>query len=406
MNIRDRVKLLLKMCGHAFVSTVHERFDRVEPQLGDMRHDVAQRFYGVEQRISELRAQNIELAESQNAILESALKLVENLQETQKAVAEHGERFQAMEGAQQCAEQAVQQISTRVQQTYDATVNLRAYTKSVFDDELVRQVCVETSDYGFTNPETGLMSFLYSYLPTRKAVDVGAHVGNVSEALLETGYELYAFEPYAPVYEKLVERLGKDERFHPFPYALGCAEGNLPLHLAKVVTEDHLWGDATVFNSLISHSMPESLPFAGTAMVTVTSLANLHKSKVIPEDISLVKIDTEGYDLEVIRGMGDYRYPVVMTEFWDSKIPFGRSGLLYTPQSMVEEMRQRGYHWYIVLYRVWGRNQTAFYCNHPRSVPDTWGNTVFFQEYELFSQGQAWCAAVLPRTYFKPVAVA
>jgi hypothetical protein len=38
-------------------------------------------------------------------------------------------------------------------------------------------------------------------------------------------------------------------------------------------------------------------------MVTVKNMAGLHKVKVIPKDISLVKIDTEGYDLEVIRGM-------------------------------------------------------------------------------------------------------
>jgi hypothetical protein len=94
----------------------------------------------------------------------------------------------------------------------------------------VRQVCVETSDYGFTNPETSLMAFLYSYLPTRKAIDVGAHAGDVSEALLKAGYEVYAFEPYPPVYAKLVKRLGNDTRFHPFPYALGCIEGEMQLH--------------------------------------------------------------------------------------------------------------------------------------------------------------------------------
>jgi FkbM family methyltransferase len=201
-----------------------------------------------------------------------------------------------------------------------------------------------------------------------------------------------------------VHRLGEDNHFHPFPYAIGCTEGEMPLHLAKAVANGHQWGDATVFNSLTSHSMPETMPFAGTTMVTVKNLAGLHKSYVIPEDVSLVKIDTEGYDLEVIRGMGDYRYPVVAVEFWDREIPFGKSGLLYTPDSMVQEMSGRGYQWYIVLYRVWGRNQTAFYCNHPRSVPQTWGNMVFFRDYEVFSQGQAWCVAALPRTYFKPVA--
>jgi FkbM family methyltransferase len=308
------------------------------------------------------------------------------------------------EGARQEGERLDQQVSAGAQRTYDAIANLANYTRSVFDEQLVRQVCIETADYGFTNPETGLMAFLYSHLPTRKAIDVGAHVGDVSEALLKAGYEVYAFEPYAPVYEKLVNRLGNNRRLHAFQHALGCSEGEIPLHLAKSLSNGGQWGDTTVFNSLTPHSMPESLPFSETAMVTVKNMAGLHKAKSIPEDISLVKIDTEGYDLEVIRGMGDHRYPVVAVEFWDKEIPFGRSGLLYTTESMVEEMSQRGYHWYIVLYRIWGRNQTAFYCNHARPVPQTWGNMVFFRDYEVFAQGQAWCAAVLPRTYFKTAA--
>ena len=111
---------------------------------------------------------------------------------------------------------------------------------------------------------------------------------------------------------------------------------------------------------------------------------------------------SEGYDLEVIRGMDAMRYPVVATEYWDTEIPFGQSGLLYTLGDITGEMKQRGYGWFLVLYRVWGRNQTAFYANHARSVPNSWGNIFFFRDYDLFARAQEWCAAVLPRTYFKP----
>jgi FkbM family methyltransferase len=412
------------MCGHARASTIHERFDREEPQINELNRNLGLRFEGIEQRLKELRSENIELGKRQNAILESSLHLqreelkrIEEFAEETRQARQEAERLRNQVTASQQRVEALaeevrqarqeevrqyQEASAGAQQTHDVIVNFQNYTKSVFDEQLVRQVCVETSDYGFTNPETGLMAFLYSYLPTRKAIDVGAHIGEVSEALLKTGYEIYAFEPYAPIYEKLVKRLGRDNRFHPFPHALGCVEGEMPLHLAKASSNGEQWGDTTVLNSLILHSMPEGLPFSGTAMVKVKNLAGLHKANAIPEDISLVKIDTEGYDLEVIRGMGDYRYPVVATEYWDTEYLLGKSGLLYTMPNIVAEMRERGYKWYIVLYRVVGRNQTGFYCNHPRPVPKTWGNLVFFRDYELFSQGQAWCGAVLPRTYFKP----
>jgi len=79
--------------------------------------------------------------------------------------------------------------------------------KDTVEEQMVRQISVETDDYGFTNPETGLISFLYSFLPSPRALDIGAHAGDVSARMLETGYEVYAFEPYPPVYEKLAARL-------------------------------------------------------------------------------------------------------------------------------------------------------------------------------------------------------
>jgi FkbM family methyltransferase len=279
---------------------------------------------------------------------------------------------------------------------------LHHYTRTLMEEQVVRQICLETSDYDFANPETGLMAYLYSYLPTNKVLDVGAHVGDVSDRLLKAGYEVWAFEPFPPSYEKLRKRHGKRQTFHPFRFAVGRVEAELPLHLATDRSENNRYDDSTVFNSLAPHSMPDDLPFTDTVLVPVKTLANLHKEGVIPPDISMAKIDTEGYDLEVVRGMGEHRYPVVCIEFWDTRIPFGKSGLLYTFDSAVGEMRSLGYPWFLALYRIWGRNHTAFYCNRDHAVPESWGNILFFRNYDQFAQAQAWCSAVLPRTYFKP----
>jgi len=100
--------------------------------------------------------------------------------------------------------------------------------------------------------------------------------------------------------------------------------------------------------------------------------------------------------------MEEFRYPVVSAEYWDAEIPFGKDGLLYTLGSLVSEMRNRNYLWHLVLYRIWGRNQLGYYCNHDRPVPNSWGNIFFFRDYAVFAQAQMWCSAVLPRIYFKP----
>ena len=81
---------------------------------------------------------------------------------------------------------------------------------------------------GFYDLEIGLMEFLSSHLPTRRAIDIGAHLGEVSECLLRSGYEVYAFEPNPRVYAKLVERLGDHKRFmlSPLPLVPRKAKGH------------------------------------------------------------------------------------------------------------------------------------------------------------------------------------
>jgi FkbM family methyltransferase len=349
------------MCGHAIVSTVHDRLNVVD------------------QKQQELLARQDRTENTLQQLKEDLGSLTARLDSVQQ-----GDGTAAIERA----------VSLR-QALHD--------TADFLANQSVRQVCVETSDYLSTNPELGLFSFLYSYLPSRVVLDIGAHVGDVSEHLLKTGYEVYAFEPYSKSYDHLVERLSSHPEFHAFNLAIGNVTGDAPLHLAEDHSSENRYEDATVFHSLRPHGMPADLCFTDTLSVPVQKLSELHKRGLVPSDISLVKIDTEGYDLEVIRGMDDYRYPVVTVEFWDSQIPFASQGLLYTVESMACEMRQRGYLWYIVIYRVWGRNETAFFCNHNRPVPNSWGNIVFFLDRETFLEAQHWCFAALPRTYFKHV---
>jgi FkbM family methyltransferase len=418
------------MFARPFVGTVHDRLNVVDRQF-ELVHAhlnrLSDQFSDLIARLGELNERTDHLAGAQGALLQGSIRAIELLQELQLSYQDQSSKWDSIGRAQQAslasikdqmapwelrlaslqeqgiASAALQKWTAESSQNLsDAITELEHHTKSVLQNQVVRQVCVETDDYEFTDPETGLMAFLFSYLPTRKALDIGANVGDVSERLLRAGYEVFAFEPLPDVYERLVQRLGEQKAFHPFQLAVGSNEVEMPLHTAIDNSGRRLYGDATLFASLTAHSMPDDLPFTSTIVVKVNTLKNLHQAGIVPEDISLVKIDTEGFDLEVIRGMGDHRYPVVGAEFWDREIPFGRSGLLYTLDSLVGEMRKLGYAWHIVLYRIWGENHTGYYGNHARAVPHSWGNVVFFRDYALFAQAQAWCAAVLPRTYFKP----
>ncbi|NCQ95266.1 MAG: FkbM family methyltransferase [Microcystis aeruginosa W11-06] len=312
--------------------------------------------------------------------------------------------------------EAYQQQSDAIYQTFQAfqeenrerfQLNQQVLSQ-VYEDIHNYKFKVVTNQSNFQGIEVELMCYLYSYLPYPSALDIGANQGDVTERLLQTGYEVYAFEPFLPVVEKLKNRLSNFSNLHVFPLALGAINEERELHLVgdqNLVNDPNsqpLYPDAdyTLLSSINIHSLPEGMVFTETVPITVTTLETLHQQQQVPSEVGLVKIDTEGFDLQVIQGMGDYRYPVVVAEFWDEKFPFGEFGADNRLPSLVEAMKLRGYHWFIVIYRVFPNNEVSFYCNHLISVGSSWGNVFFFQEHSVFSEALKWCSCVMPATYF------
>jgi FkbM family methyltransferase len=252
--------------------------------------------------------------------------------------------------------------------------------------------------WGNANPESDLLAYLYSFLPGRTAIDIGANRGEMTAVLLDAGFEVIAFEPYALIYEQLQARFRDHPQFTSHCLAIGQTDGVLPLHIAQDLSDGRLPEHPSVYNSLQLHPLTPDLAFGESVEVTVRSLASLHQSQIIPATVAVVKIDTEGFDLAILQGMGPQKYAVVMTEFWDSAMAFG--GQTYTIQDLVKEMRGRGYHWHLVIYRDTDES-IRFYSNATVSVPQSWGNVLFFQSLDVFNAAREWCRATLTPTYFR-----
>jgi FkbM family methyltransferase len=351
--------------------------------------------------------------ENQAFLLKFSVDLVQGIQQFNQ---DSQQQQQAIYQAIKRIYEAYQQQSDAIYQTFQAfqeetgerfQLNQQLLSK-VYEDIHNYKFKVVTNQSNFQGIEVELMCYLYSYLPYPSALDIGANQGDVTERLLQTGYEVYAFEPFLPVVEKLKNRLSNFSNLHVFPLALGAINEERELHLVgdqNLVNDPNsqpLYPDAdyTLLSSINIHSLPEGMVFTETVPITVTTLETLHQQQQVPSEVGLVKIDTEGFDLQVIQGMGDYRYPVVVAEFWDEKFPFGEFGVDNRLPSLVEAMKLRGYHWFIVIYRVFPNNEVSFYCNHLISVGSSWGNVFFFQEHSVFSEALKWCSCVMPATYF------
>jgi FkbM family methyltransferase len=357
-----------------------------------------------------LQTNHSESQKQQELTLETFQKIASDVrQDSQKHSDLIIESFQRIYEAYQQQSDAIYQTFQAFQEETRERFQLNQQVLSqVYEDIHNYKFKVVTNQSNFQGIEVELMCYLYSYLPYPSALDIGANQGDVTERLLQTGYEVYAFEPFLPVVEKLKNRLSNFSNLHVFPLALGAINEERELHLVgdqNLVNDPNsqpLYPDAdyTLLSSINIHSLPEGMVFTETVPITVTTLETLHQQQQVPSEVGLVKIDTEGFDLQVIQGMGDYRYPVVVAEFWDEKFPFGEFGADNRLPSLVEAMKLRGYHWFIVIYRVFPNNEVSFYCNHLISVGSSWGNVFFFQEHSVFSEALKWCSCVMPATYF------
>lgn len=258
----------------------------------------------------------------------------------------------------------------------------------------------ELEQYRRSNPEILLLQHLRAYLPSPNAIDIGANIGDVSALLLSAGYRVFAFEPMPETFERLCDRFAQvSSGFKSFPLAVGAKDGVTSFYSLEVADHDlsqTLDPDLSVYGTTVKHAVPEGMSYSEPIDVTVRSLKSLHGSGELPADVSILKIDTEGGDLEVIRGMGTAKYAVILSEFWDEQHYFsnGEFGLL--PET-VAHLRARGYNWHIVIYRPAGidYNEPRFYCNIDQSVRGSWGNAIFFRDYDVFKEALKWCSSML-----------
>jgi FkbM family methyltransferase len=279
--------------------------------------------------------------------------------------------------------------------------------KQQHHDEIVNLLVPSNDRYSYpedlehyrrTNPEVALLQYLRSFLPSPNAIDIGANVGDVSAMLLSAGYRVFAFEPMPETYDRLRERFEKVlTGFKSFPVAVGAHDGTTSFYnieVPDVRLSQAMDPDLSVYGTTVKHAIPDGMAYSEPIDVGVRSLKSLHGSGELPADISILKIDTEGGDLEVIRGMGTAKYAVIVSEFWDAEHYFSNREFGLLPDT-VAHLRARGYNWHIVVYRPPGAafNEPRFYCNIDHSVTGSWGNVIFFRDYDVFKEALKWCSS-------------
>lgn len=137
-------------------------------------------------------------------------------------------------------------------------------------------------------------------------VDVGAHFGTSFRNYLSAGWRVIAFEPDSTKFAKLAPYEGK-----PGFELLKVAVSDASIDAMPFYTSTESTGIASLLAFRESHSLADQ--------VRVVTLKDILQQRQIKQ-IDFLKIDTEGYDLQVLRGHDwSIRPEVILTEFDEVK---------------------------------------------------------------------------------------
>jgi FkbM family methyltransferase len=131
-------------------------------------------------------------------------------------------------------------------------------------------------------------------------IDVGANDGGYGRFLREGGFagDIVSFEPLAAAHAALTAAAARDERWHVAPrMALGAEAGEAEIHVAGNSASSSL----LPMHDLHAGAAPESR-YVGVERVAVQALDALAHPVIDGARRPLLKIDTQGFEMPVLRG--------------------------------------------------------------------------------------------------------
>lgn len=146
---------------------------------------------------------------------------------------------------------------------------------------------------------THMVSVLRKYM-IEKVIDVGASEGGFGTQLRSLGFhgDIYSFEPVKDAYDRLTETASADSKWTTFNFALGAERNISTINVSRF----------TQFSSLLPASKYGTdrwvnLEIAKRQTIEVRTLDDVVAEGLIPSTARyLLKMDTQGYDLEVFKG--------------------------------------------------------------------------------------------------------
>lgn len=241
------------------------------------------------------------------------------------------------------------------------------------------------TDFPLHSQETELeiLKRLAARITDRVILDVGASTGVFAPHFALQGWEVHAFEPCPEVFAKLSANLSNMPNVRCYPVALTDRDGRETLRIAERTDGSVM----DIYHTIVPYEPTPEFRWGGSTEVTCMRLDSACTTFGITGRPGILKIDTAGSELQVLKGLGKIQPEVIMAEFWEDTHPFGKCPS--PPQRMLEFLRERGYRDYFFITRNGEEELIQINTCHIR--PGDWGNIIAAHE----SAGEL-LAAVMP----------
>lgn len=196
---------------------------------------------------------------------------------------------------------------------------------------LLRRLGIEARRYGVQSSPDAQLGRILHYLKADLVLDVGAYDGAYGRTLRAAGYRgrIVSFEPLPGPYERLVRHSRRDPLWEVAPrIALGGAEGEAILHVSGHPMSSSIRQMLPLHEQSVPGSVTVRHERVPLARLDRLAPAYLHNAQNI-----ILKLDTQGYEDEVLRGAEGVLDRILAIQIELSLVP------LYAGQRLYDEMR-------------------------------------------------------------------
>lgn len=143
--------------------------------------------------------------------------------------------------------------------------------------------------------------------PKSSCIDIGANIGQSIEYFKNKFLSIHAFEPNKDNFNYLKKKYKKLQNIKLYNFAIGKEDETKTLYIPYWKNFISLHQSASLIREECYNSLSEFLSIKKTDLTIKTSLVKVSKLNNFKiKNVSLIKIDSEGYEKEVLIGMNDY----------------------------------------------------------------------------------------------------